>query len=110
MKTVIGDAGRIVALATCLGLAACAAQDGSWIRDGLTSIKLGQDQRECSKQAGSYAFLSQDTTVRAGASGVDGVDSRAGARRQADLHRLCMNARGYKKKRPGATVSHATQQ
>lgn len=87
-----------LALGLAATLAACAGGPSFWHEDGASSptLKLARAKEQCTAVSRDYDFATLEDVsawTRPGSVG----NRSASARRQADLHRLCMNERGYRK-------------
>lgn len=92
-----------LALGLAATLAACAGSDlALWNKGGAnsSSTELARTKEQCTSTSQDYGFTTLDSDggswIRSGSRG----GSNASARRQADLHRLCMNDWGYTKDQP----------
>lgn len=83
-----------MALLAVLGLAACAPRT-EWVKDGGDAAALRQARETCLYEAGRYSFLDGRAASDPEA---DARDRRMSAG-QADLFRLCMEARGWRRQR-----------
>ncbi len=99
MTSSMGFMGAGIGLLAVLALSACEGEFGGFRLKSLTATSLRQDKAECTAESRKYGFLSFDNTTLVGETDAHAAGERASARSQADLHRLCMNARGYRKGR-----------
>ncbi|MBI3707828.1 MAG: hypothetical protein HY246_09140 [Proteobacteria bacterium] len=80
----------LLLLVAAAALTACAPRT-EWVRNGATAEDLRQDREACAHGAADYGFLDR------GASSQQSI--------QATYYRDCMEARGWKRQRGGATAS-----
>jgi hypothetical protein len=77
-------------LLALLALAACGGPRMEWTKDGADASQLRQDRDSCANESGGYRFMDDSR----------GQDADAANRRNsADLYRLCMESRGWKRQR-----------
>jgi hypothetical protein len=80
----------VLLIAAAAALAACAPRT-EWARNGATAEDLRHDREACAHGAGDFGFLDP------------GANSQQSI--QATYYRDCMEARGWKRQRGGATAS-----
>ena len=84
----------ITTLAILVLLAACAPRI-EWAKQGATSDELRRDREDCADEASSYGFLDRDS----GRYYAEESRARRIQDNQADLYRMCMEARGWRRQR-----------
>lgn len=83
-------------------LAACSGGTYFWNESNRSSVDLARTKERCTATSRDYGFTTFDSVGGLEGSSFPGRLSTGSstARRQADLHRLCMNDQGYAKDGP----------
>ena len=78
-----------------VAVAACAAREYPWYREGMTEAGLKQDQKECAAQSQNYGFVNPQLNAPGSDQPGGGPSGRVVVQDEGNLFRTCMNARGY---------------
>lgn len=86
---------RNLVLITAFMLVGACAPRIEWAKQGATIDELRRDREDCAAEASGYGFLDRDNSRDY----IEGSRSRRVQDNQADLYRLCMEARGWRRQR-----------
>jgi hypothetical protein len=84
----------IVFIGLLLMVEACAPRI-EWAKQGATIDELRRDREDCAGEASAFGFLDRDNSRDY----IEESRSRRVQDNQADLYRLCMEARGWRRQR-----------